>query len=175
MRTFNEVRLLAWLLAKGRLPIRPIPETPQSASRCTARLVQVPTLVACIAKYLPGRVQRRGKADTQPYARRSLRLNALASKRFGFLRPRHYEGRKSVDGVSVFNNLRHGAPCIWHHRAPQSSTGSFAREVQRHHWVCASFLDPQRTLPGCQRLQEDVQPQRQEFPIRVHRENGDLR
>src|SRR6202051_2316979 len=37
-----------------------------------------------------------------------------------------------------------------------------------------SFLDPQRTLPGCQRLQEDVQPQRQEFPIRVNGENGDL-
>jgi hypothetical protein len=41
---------------------------------------------------------------------------------------------------------------------------------------CApSFPEPQRTLPGCQRIQKDVQPQRHEFPIRVHRENGDLR
>jgi hypothetical protein len=40
---------------------------------------------------------------------------------------------------------------------------------------CPSFFDPQRTLPGCQRIQKDVQPQRQEFPIRVNGENGDLR
>jgi hypothetical protein len=38
-----------------------------------------------------------------------------------------------------------------------------------------SFPEPQRTLPGRQSLQEDLQPQRQEFPIRVHREYGDLR
>jgi hypothetical protein len=38
-----------------------------------------------------------------------------------------------------------------------------------------SILDPQWTLPGCQRIQEDVQPQRQEFPIRINGENGDLR
>jgi hypothetical protein len=38
-----------------------------------------------------------------------------------------------------------------------------------------SFPEPQRALPGCQSLQEDVQPQRPEFSIRVHREKGDLR
>ena len=38
-----------------------------------------------------------------------------------------------------------------------------------------SFLDPQWTLPRCESLQEDVQSQGQELPIRVHRENGDLR
>jgi FixJ family two-component response regulator len=37
-----------------------------------------------------------------------------------------------------------------------------------------SFLNPQWTLPGCQRIQEDVQPQRQEFPIRVDGKHGDL-
>jgi hypothetical protein len=50
----------------------------------------------------------------------------------------------------------------WSKRAPQTG-------------CCPSFPEPQRTLPGCQSLQEDLQSQRQEFPIRVHRENGDLR
>jgi len=47
-------------------------------------LFLVPTLGACISKCLSGRARRRGKAGTQPCARRSLRLKAFASKRFGF-------------------------------------------------------------------------------------------
>jgi hypothetical protein len=38
----------------------------------------------------------------------------------------------------------------------------------------ALFPDPQRTLPGRQRLQENTQPRRQEFPTRVDSENRDV-
>ena len=38
-----------------------------------------------------------------------------------------------------------------------------------------SCLDPQWTVPGGQRFEEDSQTQRQEFPIRIHREDRNLR
>jgi hypothetical protein len=41
--------------------------------------------------------------------------------------------------------------------------------------AASAFLDPQWTLPRGQRIQEDMQPQRQEFAIRVNGENGNLR
>ena len=46
--------------------------------------VRRPTLRACISKSLPGRARRPEKVGTQPCTRRSLRLKAFASKRFGF-------------------------------------------------------------------------------------------
>jgi len=57
---------------------------PRSAGRCIAQPALVPTLGACISRCLPSRARRRGKVGTQPFTRRSLRLKAFASKRFGF-------------------------------------------------------------------------------------------
>jgi hypothetical protein len=47
-------------------------------------LFKSPLSARVLSKCLPGRALRRGKAATQPCARRSLRLKVLASKRFGF-------------------------------------------------------------------------------------------
>jgi hypothetical protein len=63
--------------------IQPTPGMPWSVSRCTAQPGPVPAHGECISKCLPDRARRREKAGTQPCARRSLRLKAFVSKRFG--------------------------------------------------------------------------------------------
>ena len=37
-----------------------------------------------------------------------------------------------------------------------------------------SFFDPQRTLPGCEGIQEYIQSQWHEFAVRINGENRDL-
>ena len=57
---------------------------PNNATGCIAQPALGSTLGACISRCLLDRARRRGKVGTHPSTRRSLRLKAFASKRFGF-------------------------------------------------------------------------------------------
>jgi hypothetical protein len=102
----------------------------------------------------------------------ALRL-CLAARCFGALT--RSSGKLGTTSCATVVFLRH---CLYSSAIIDSTTTrraegySTGRPRSR---VAPSLPEPQRTLPGRQRLQEDVQPQRQEFPIRVDGENGNLR